>query len=61
MYILKFKNQKCWIANWAGDPGRTLVIDNAKKIKTRERAGLEAKKIIEENKHRKFELVVEEI
>jgi len=27
-----------WIADWEGDPGRTLLKTNAKKFKTREEA-----------------------
>ncbi len=39
MYILKQKDQPnrddgWWIADWDGDPGRTLKIENAKRYKT---------------------------
>lgn len=33
MYIVEFE-EGCWAAPWSGDPGRTLVKDNAKRFKT---------------------------
>lgn len=59
MFILKFKNQDCWIAPWEGDPGRTLVRESAKEFKSEEQARKFANKMIKENSLRKFSLVVE--
>lgn len=59
MYILKFNDIDCWIAPWKGAPGRTLVRDTARKFKSKEQAKRIAEKIIKENRHRKFELLVE--
>jgi hypothetical protein len=59
MFVLKFSNQDCWIAPWEGDPGRTLVRDNAKEFKTEEQAKKMANKIIKENSFRKLTLIVE--
>ena len=39
MKIVELEN-KCWIAPWDGDPGRTIVKENAKKFKTKEQAEL---------------------
>lgn len=61
MFILKFVNQECWIATWEGDPGRTLVKENAREFKSYELAQKEAEKIIKANPQRKFELVVEPV
>jgi len=59
MYILKFKDQECWIAPWDGDPGRTLVKDNAKLFKTSDSASKFSKKIIAKNCQRPFDLIIE--
>lgn len=59
MFILKFSDYDCWIAPWSGDPGRTLVRDSAKDFPTRENAQKFADKVIKENSHRKFNLIVE--
>ena len=59
MFILKFSNQDCWIAPWEGDPGRTLVRENAKEFKTETQALKYAGKMIKENSFRKFSLVIE--
>jgi len=37
-YIVKFKDQDCWLAPWDGDPGRTIVLENAKIFKTEDSA-----------------------
>ena len=34
MYVLKQKNSNWWIADWEGDPPRTLKLENAKRYKT---------------------------
>lgn len=60
MYILKFENMECWIAPWEGDPGRTLVRNNAKLFDTKEKAERFKKKSLRENNHRNFNLLVEE-
>ena len=33
MFIVELQKD-CWIAPWDGDPGRTIVKENAKKFKT---------------------------
>ncbi len=37
MYIVKLE-EKCWLAPWAGDPGRTTLEKNARKFKTKRAA-----------------------
>lgn len=59
MYILKFSDHDCWIAEWDGDPGRTLVRDSARKFKSKKQAEKIAEKIIKDNSHRKFNLMTE--
>lgn len=59
VFILKFRDSDCWIAPWNGDPGRTLERDSARDFSTRENAQKFADKVIEENSHRKFNLIVE--
>ena len=39
MFIVELES-KCWIASWDGDPGRTIVKENAKKFKTKGQAKL---------------------
>ncbi len=38
MYIVKHSVENWWIANWSGDPGRTLKEDNAKIYSTKKGA-----------------------
>ena len=40
MYVIEILNskQKCWIANWEGDPPRTLKIENAQTFKSENEA-----------------------
>ena len=57
MYILKFADCDCWIADWTGDPGRTLVKESAKLFKTLQSAEIASKKLIKQNEHRNFELI----
>ena len=40
MYVIEILNckQKCWIANWEGDPPRTLRIENAQTFKNKKGA-----------------------
>jgi hypothetical protein len=58
-FILKFNDMDCWIADWEGDPDRTLVRTSAKQYPSIAKAESEAKKINKRNSHRKFALVVE--
>ena len=39
MYIVELESG-VWLASWDGDPGRTIVKENAKKFKTEEQAKL---------------------
>ncbi len=52
-YIVEFPiGEKWWLADWEGDPGRTLVKDNAKLFNS-ERAAKEAiKRIIKRYPYR---------
>jgi len=40
MYVIEILNskEKCWIANWEGNPPRTLKIENAQTFKSVEAA-----------------------
>ena len=39
LYCIKVKASfDCWIANWEGDPGRTLIKENAKKFRSKSKA-----------------------
>jgi hypothetical protein len=38
-------NHDCWIADWEGDPGRTLVKENAKTFKSKTEAEKLCKKM----------------
>lgn len=39
LYCIKIKSiTECWFADWEGDPGRTLVKDNAKTFTTKKDA-----------------------
>ncbi len=33
MFIVKL-HERCWLADWEGDPGRTIKYENAKKYKS---------------------------
>jgi len=33
----------CWVANWEGDPGRTLLLSNAQRFDTRAEASRKLK------------------
>jgi len=59
MFILKFREQDCWIAPWDGDPGRTLIRESAKEFKSEAQAQKFAKKILKSCSFREFSLVVE--
>jgi hypothetical protein len=37
MYIVELE-ENVWLADWEGDPGRTIKIDNAKKFGSRKKA-----------------------
>ena len=58
MFAIKFNNKNCWIADWEGDPGRTLLLENAKTYKNHNAAQKELDKIIMKNRHRKMDLTI---
>lgn len=46
LYCIKVQaNHDCWIADWDGDPGRTLVRENAKTFKRKSDAEKLCKKM----------------
>ena len=46
LYCIKVQaNHDCWIADWDGDPGRTLVKENAKTFKRKSDAEKLCKKM----------------
>ncbi len=47
------KGQSWWLADWEGDPGRTLVIENAKVYKTEASAKAAITRAINRNPTRK--------
>ena len=56
-FVVEFKNgnQSFWLADWQGDPGRTLKIENAKKFKNSIGAEKALAKAVAENPHRKLD------
>ena len=42
----------CWLADWSGDPGRTILEENAKEFKTRRSANMAIKRA---RRYRPFE------
>jgi len=60
MYVLKQDNW--WIADWEGDPPRTLKIENAKEYKTLHGAKVARGYFTNRYSHvRKIDLTIEEI
>lgn len=51
MFIVELE-ENCWIADWEGDPGRTVVKENAKTFKTEKEAEKTLKKAL---KYRDFQ------
>lgn len=49
-FVVKLQ-RGCWLADWPGDPGRTLVIDNAKRFDSFEKA---ARALMRARKYRDF-------
>lgn len=47
MYVIEVVNsvKKCWIADWEGDPPRTLKIENAQTFKSVEDANKRIKQV----------------
>lgn len=46
LYCIKVQaNHDCWIADWDGDPGRTLVKENAKTFKRKSDAEKQCKEV----------------
>lgn len=39
-FIVELEPETCWLASWSGDPGRTLIKENAKIYKTEKGARL---------------------
>lgn len=56
-YVIKIQ-KGCWIAPLDGDPGRTLVFENAKIFRSLGAATRAKNKIIAENTHRKLNLQI---
>lgn len=56
-FIVEFENggKPCWLAGWSGDPGRTVVKENACKFKSAKKAQTALTKAIKENPHRILE------
>jgi hypothetical protein len=54
LYCIKvLSSEPCWIANWDGDPGRTLIKGSAKTFKNKKSAEKLCKKITETYPNRK--------
>lgn len=60
MYVLKFEGINCWIANFDGDPGRTLIKEDARIFETTKKAENFKKRCLKKNSHRRFNLIIEE-
>lgn len=57
VYIIRVQAQEpCWIAGWDGDPGRTLVRDNARSFVTLTAANMERNKLAKKYPNRAFSL-----
>lgn len=56
-YIVEFENggKPCWLAGWSGDPGRTVVRENAYRFNSHKKANTALSKAIKENPHRNLE------
>lgn len=62
MFVLKQKDSNWWIADWEGDPGRTLKLENAKVYTSKKDAEKDIKYNVERYSHiRKIDLVIEEL
>jgi hypothetical protein len=60
MYVLKQNNEDWWIADWEGDPPRTLKKENAKVYQTKQGAKCAITYFTKRYSHiRKIDLVVE--
>lgn len=62
-YIVEFQNGirgKYWLARWTGDPGRTIVPENAKLFNSYEEAASALNKAKTDNPHRKLIGVVKQ-
>lgn len=45
MFVVRLAEYgNCWLAPWSGDPGRTVVLENAKRYKTRKTAMVAARR-----------------
>lgn len=53
MYIVKLWD-KCWIAPWSGDPGRTVVEENAKRYESEKSAIGAARQVLRYKKSRAY-------
>ena len=52
MYIVEFRGGGCWLADWTGDPGRTVLLENAKRFTTLKKAIASKNRAIRDNNHR---------
>jgi hypothetical protein len=50
MFVVKIDDY--WLADWEGDPGRTLVLNNAKIFSNRLSGGRALRKTTKQNPHR---------
>lgn len=56
-FVIQFDNgdnPPFWLADWEGDPGRTLLPKNAKRFSSHDDAQLALNDTIKENPHRKL-------
>ena len=53
MYVVELQ-ENCWLADVTGDPGRTVVLENAQKFKSKNLAMLALVKAKVDNPFRKF-------
>ena len=53
MYVVELQ-AGCWLSNWKGDPGRTLVLDSAKKFNFKLKAEKALEKAKKDNPFRAF-------
>ena len=45
-YIVELAGKEWWLSTWNGDPGRTLVRENAKRFKTKTEATRALERVI---------------
>ena len=52
-YIIELTSNS-WVADWEGDPGRTIVMQNAKIFDCKEEAKMFLLNILKDNPHRNY-------